>query len=77
MHSLGKFARAVIAFLMGTAYTLSPVDAVPDVIIGIGWIDDMIVIGLASFYIWRLFSHLQTRPARLARPTVVPQLPPR
>ena len=73
----------MLAALMGALYTISPVDAVPDVIIGIGWVDDLIVIALTAFYIWRLIEERQSarRPGggsiRPARPTMVPQLPPR
>jgi uncharacterized membrane protein YkvA (DUF1232 family) len=77
MQSLGKFARAILAALVGTGYLLSPVDAVPDVILGIGWIDDLIVVALAVFYIRRLFNQLSSRPAPQLRPVAIPQLPPR
>jgi len=68
-------ARGIFAAFMGAAYTISPIDAVPDVIIGIGWLDDTIILGLTGFYIWRLLSRRQT--ARSLRPVVIPQLPPR
>ncbi len=79
---LGLAARGILAALIGAIYTFSPVDGIPDVIIGIGWVDDLIVLALTGFYIWRLFSQSQAsrRTAgsiRPPRPTVVPQLPPR
>ena len=79
---LGLTARGVIAALLAGAYTLSPVDAIPDVIVGIGWIDDLIVLGMAGLYIWRIFSQRAAtrRPAGRVgspRPVVIPQLPPR
>jgi uncharacterized membrane protein YkvA (DUF1232 family) len=78
MEFLAKMAlaaRGIFAALMGAVYTISPIDAVPDVIVGIGWLDDMIVLGLTGFYIWRLLSRRQA--ARTLRPVVIPQLPPR
>jgi len=74
----------MLAALLGALYTVSPVDAVPDVIIGIGWVDDLLVIAITAFYIWRLIEQRQSArrpggggPIRPARPTMVPQLPPR
>ena len=72
---LGLSARGAIAALIAAVYTLSPVDAIPDVIVGIGWVDDLIVLGMAGLYIWRLFA--QRRVVRSPRPLVIPQLPPR
>lgn len=79
---LGLTARGLIAALLAGVYTLSPVDAIPDVIVGIGWIDDLIVLGMAGLYIWRIISQRAAtrRPAgdaRSHRPIVIPQLPPR
>ena len=72
---LGITARAAIAALIAAVYTLSPVDAIPDVIVGIGWIDDLIVLGMAGLYIWRILS--RRKSVRPSRPLVIPQLPPR
>lgn len=80
---LGMGARGAAAALAAAIYTFSPVDAVPDVIIGIGWMDDLIVIALTALYIWRLIEQRQSsrRPGggaiRPPRPTFIPQLPPR
>jgi len=75
LAKLAIAARGIVAALTGAVYTISPIDAIPDVIIGIGWIDDMIVLGLTGFYIWRLLSRRQA--SRTLRPVVIPQLPPR
>ncbi len=48
--------RAVIAAVMTAAYAVSPIDIVPDVLFGIGWVDDMIVIAMAFLYIRRLLQ---------------------
>ena len=78
---LGLASRGMMAALIGAVYTISPIDAIPDVIVGIGWVDDLIVLGLTGFYIWRLISQRQSgrrstggdiRPPRV---TVIPQLP--
>lgn len=39
-----KFIPIIFAIL-GTLYGVSPIDAVPDVIPAVGWIDDIIVMG--------------------------------
>lgn len=81
---LGLAARGALAALIGAIYTLSPVDAVPDVIVGIGWIDDLIVLGMAALYVWRLLDQRGAgrrnntgagRPPA-SRPVMIPQLPP-
>ena len=82
MWRLGLTARGIIAALLGAAYTLSPIDVIPDVIVGIGWVDDLIVLGFTALYISRLISQRQAgrRPGGRMRPpppTVIPQLPPR
>ncbi len=80
---LGLAARGIMAALIAAIYTFSPVDGIPDVILGIGWLDDLIVLGSTGFYIWRLISQRQSgrrssgRNFRPPRPTVIPQLPPR
>ena len=81
---LGLAARGILATLIAAVYTVSPVDAIPDVIIGIGWVDDLIVLGLTGFYLWRLLAQRQASrrpggnfPPRPPRPTIIPQLPPR
>lgn len=78
---LGLAARGILVALLSAIYTFSPVDGVPDVIVGVGWIDDLIVLGMAGLYIWRLLEQRRggrsggnsSRPPR--RPSVVPQLP--
>lgn len=45
--SLGRFewspTRLIVAFLLGIAYIVSPIDIVPDIIPFAGWIDDILV----------------------------------
>ena len=36
--------RLIVAFLLGIAYLVSPIDIVPDVIPFAGWIDDLVVV---------------------------------
>ncbi|MCC6538237.1 MAG: DUF1232 domain-containing protein [Bryobacterales bacterium] len=69
---LGVAARGIMAAVLGAIYTISPVDGVPDVIVGVGWMDDAIVLGMAAMYIWKLLGRRQTLRRR---PVAVPQLP--
>ncbi len=42
-----------ILFLLALAYVVMPVDAVPDVIPVVGWLDDLGVVAIASAFLWR------------------------
>lgn len=57
----GSAVKALIAVAAGAAYGLSPVDAVPDVFVGIGWLDDLIVILAAYYYLKHLGRRLPLR----------------
>ena len=46
-----KRMATVVATL---AYVISPVDAVPDPILGFGQMDDLSVVIAAAWYLWRL-----------------------
>ena len=44
---------------MGTAaYALSPVDLVPDIFVGVGWVDDILIILFAAN---RLYKHFKKK----------------
>lgn len=63
--------RAVVyAVGAALAYVVSPVDLIPD-FPGVGWIDDLFVLGLLG---WYLFKYLPAR-TRAARP-MAPSVPP-
>jgi DnaJ like chaperone protein len=38
--------------LLGLSYVISPYDLFPDLFIGVGWIDDLIVLGLIWWYLY-------------------------
>lgn len=42
-----------ILFVLALAYVIWPVDAIPDVIPVLGWLDDLGVIAIASAFLWR------------------------
>ena len=46
-----------IIIILVLAYALSPYDLLPDVMVGWGWIDDLIIIGL----VWRYFHMLKKK----------------
>jgi hypothetical protein len=53
---LSLSARAMLATLLGAIYTFSPVDGIPDVIFGIGWLDDLVVIAMVAMYVYRTLA---------------------
>ncbi len=42
-----------LLFLLALVYVVMPVDAVPDVIPVVGWLDDLGVVAIASAFLWR------------------------
>ena len=42
----------VLLTLLALAYVVSPYDLFPDFFVGVGWIDDLIVLGLLWWYIY-------------------------
>jgi uncharacterized membrane protein YkvA (DUF1232 family) len=49
--------------LLGLLYLASPIDAIPDTIVGLGWVDDLVLLLLAYWFIKRVLAsaHGQTR----------------
>jgi hypothetical protein len=45
--------RRALPILLGLVYIVSPIDAIPDFIPGVGWLDDLFVLG---FLVWYLGS---------------------
>jgi hypothetical protein len=45
--------RRILAILAALLYVISPVDVVPDLIPGLGWLDDLLVLGLLTWYLTR------------------------
>jgi len=45
--------RPVLAILAALLYVVSPVDVAPDFIPGLGWLDDLLVLGLLAWYLTR------------------------
>ena len=50
--------KQIIPWIIGLLYLLSPYDAVPDMFVGPGWLDDLIVLGLAYWWYSRIRSSL-------------------
>ncbi len=49
----------IILLILALIYVLSPYDLLPDMIIGWGWIDDLVILG----FLWRYF-HLSKKQKR-------------
>jgi uncharacterized membrane protein YkvA (DUF1232 family) len=44
-------AKSIIIFLIALVYIISPIDLIPDYIIGLGQIDDAVILGLALYFL--------------------------
>ena len=53
-----KSPRSIVCYILSLVYILSPVDFIPDAILGLGLVDDGIVL-LAL--LWYVIRHLQQR----------------
>ncbi len=53
----------IILIILGVLYVLSPYDILPDFIVGWGWIDDLVIIGL----LWRYLSMQKKKQEASAR----------
>ena len=51
-RELGKTApKSIVIFVVALAYIISPIDLIPDYIIGFGQIDDAVVLGLSLYFL--------------------------
>jgi uncharacterized membrane protein YkvA (DUF1232 family) len=44
-------AKSMVIFVVALAYIISPIDLIPDYIIGFGQIDDAVILGLALYFL--------------------------
>lgn len=52
----------ILIYILASLYALCPYDLLPDFIIGLGWIDDLAILGLVGWYYFyrkRKFSYQQ------------------
>jgi len=77
MDSLQKFAllaKTLAVAVLGAGYAASPIDALPDVLLGIGWLDDLLVLALAALYVRRLWLRARRPHSQTPTVTVIPQI---
>jgi uncharacterized membrane protein YkvA (DUF1232 family) len=43
-------AKSIVIFILTLAYIISPIDLIPDYILGLGQIDDVGILGLSLYY---------------------------
>lgn len=61
--------RGGVWLLAGLLYMLWPWDIVPDFIAVVGWVDDLVITGLAVYMAYRRFQdYLARRPGTEPRP---------
>ena len=57
--------KSIVIFILALAYLLSPIDLIPDWILGLGQIDDAAILGLALYYMEKdLVKYRQWRESR-------------
>ena len=44
-------AKSIVIFVAALAYIISPIDLIPDYIIGFGQIDDAVILGLSLYFL--------------------------
>jgi uncharacterized membrane protein YkvA (DUF1232 family) len=44
-------AKSIVTFVVALAYIISPIDLIPDYIIGLGQIDDAAILGLSLYFL--------------------------
>ncbi len=58
-HVKRRFIISLVLLVAGIVYAISPIDIIPDVLVPIGWVDDIGVL-LASFiYSWYSYRKLK------------------
>lgn len=50
---MGAWLKRALLLILGLLYVLSPFDLIPDVLIGPGWLDDLAVVALVGYFLWR------------------------
>jgi hypothetical protein len=75
-----RILKRVLLILASLIYVVSPIDAVPDFIPGLGWLDDLVVVGFLFWYmarqqpghpLWEVFRQRMQGP--WTRPTDAPR----
>lgn len=46
--------RSIVFYLLAIVYTLSPIDFIPDAMLGPGQVDDAVVLFAVAYYIFRI-----------------------
>ncbi|HSB71862.1 MAG TPA: DnaJ domain-containing protein [Candidatus Methylomirabilis sp.] len=63
--------RQILPIVLAALYVISPVDALPDFLPGLGWLDDLVVLGALAWYLmgrgrgqspWDVFRGRMGRP---------------
>ena len=50
---MGTWLKRALPVILGLLYVLSPLDLIPDFVVGLGWLDDLAVLALLGYFLWR------------------------
>jgi hypothetical protein len=50
---MAAWLKRALPLILGLLYVLSPFDLIPDVLVGLGWLDDLAVLALLGYFLWR------------------------
>jgi hypothetical protein len=50
---MAAWLKRALPLILGLLYVLSPFDLIPDVLVGLGWLDDLVVLALLGYFLWR------------------------
>jgi uncharacterized membrane protein YkvA (DUF1232 family) len=51
IYSICLRGKSIVIFVVALAYIISPIDLIPDYIIGLGQIDDAVILGLSLYFL--------------------------
>lgn len=54
-----RFIVSLILLIAGIIYAISPIDLIPDVLVPIGWVDDLGVLLVSFLYSWASYRKLK------------------
>ncbi|HNV48645.1 MAG TPA: YkvA family protein [Spirochaetota bacterium] len=64
-----RFIRALVVLILAIVYTISPIDLIPEALVGpLGLADDLFLLLIGFLYAWYSYSKLKRQRALVPRP---------